>query len=281
MSNSFKGWLGSGVILGRRLGLYPYGFRGNYRSWTEGIAAAGGDYEARAIVSRNIRSTEQFVRQLRVAPDHHAATLRIRDIIERWCHESIVPRVFDFGGALGRHYFGVRSVLPTSRRLDWTVCETPTMSLAGNRHFPSDELSFVDAAEKLDGHYDIGIASGSLQYVEHPWLTLRFLMSKASLLIVDRLPLIEGASDRLTIQRVPPWVYRASYPAWFFARANWIHATENHVLESWILSERVWLDRKPVTDAGCLLRASLDSPSDLDGTVRIPRLTFDAIIGSR
>ena len=129
------------------------------------------------------------------------------------------------------------------------------MAQAGNRDFRSAELTFVDEAEGLRSHYDLGIASGSLQYVERPWDTLRLLLSKVSLLIVDRLPLIEGTSDRLTIQRVPPWIYRATYPAWFLARANWARATGGAVLDSWSLPEQVWLDRQRVTDAGYLLRS--------------------------
>lgn len=203
MTQILRKSLSAGVILARQLGLYPYGFRGNYSSWHEAIAAAGGDYRSDAIVTRNIQSTEQFIRDVRQASDHHPSTLRIRDNIEGGSRASVVPHVLDFGGALGRHYFGVRSVIPASRRLNWTVWETKPMAQAGNRRFRSDELTFVHEAEELRDNYDLGIASGSLQYVERPWDTLRILLSKVSLLIVDRLPLIDGASDRLTIQRVP------------------------------------------------------------------------------
>jgi putative methyltransferase (TIGR04325 family) len=248
--------LSSGVALARHLGLYPYGFSGNYSSWSDALAAAGGDYQARSIVVCNVDSTTKFVSQLRSAPDDHPTTRKISDAVTQTRSTKQACRVIDFGGALGRHYFGVRSVLPPALRLEWTVWETPAMCRAGISHFRSDELTFVAAAEQLDENYDVGIASGSLQYVEQPWITLRLLLSKVALLVVDRLPLIDGTTDRLTIQRVPPWLYRGCYPAWFLGRESWFHEVGRHVGETWILPEQVWLDGNSIADSGYIIRPS-------------------------
>ncbi len=35
-------------------------------------------------------------------------------------------------------------------------------------------------------------------------------------ILIDRIALIEGNDDRLTIQKVPPEIYNSSYPSWFF-----------------------------------------------------------------
>jgi hypothetical protein len=44
-----------------------------------------------------------------------------------------------------------------------------------------------------------------------------------SYLIIDRTPFIEDEVDRLTIQKVHPRIYSASYPAWFFSRQKFMN----------------------------------------------------------
>ncbi len=60
------------------------------------------------------------------------------------------------------------------------------------------------------------LLSGVLPYLEAPH---DFLREAAGLgfpfILIDRTPCLEQGEDRLTVQRVPPEVYPASYPAWF------------------------------------------------------------------
>ena len=50
------------------------------------------------------------------------------------------------------------------------------------------------------------------------------LLAATRATILDRLPLNDAATDRLTEQTVSPPIYSASYPAWFFSPEA-IHGT--------------------------------------------------------
>lgn len=63
------------------------------------------------------------------------------------------------------------------------------------------------------------ILSGVIQYLEDPYIFLNKMFTyRIPYLIFDRTIVFEDreANDRLTIQRVPPEIYRASYPCWIF-----------------------------------------------------------------
>jgi putative methyltransferase (TIGR04325 family) len=43
-------------------------------------------------------------------------------------------------------------------------------------------------------------------------------------IVVDRTAFIEGTKERITVQIVPDFVYKASYPAWFFNEQRFVSA---------------------------------------------------------
>jgi putative methyltransferase (TIGR04325 family) len=42
--------------------------------------------------------------------------------------------------------------------------------------------------------------------------------------IIDRTGFVKRGRDRLTVQRVPPSIYPASYPCWFFNRGRLVES---------------------------------------------------------
>jgi putative methyltransferase (TIGR04325 family) len=74
--------------------------------------------------------------------------------------------VLDFGGAAGARYVLTRTVLESTRRLNWIVVETPAMAEKALPIFSSDELNFssdlVEAASTLK-QIDLLHTSGTLQ----------------------------------------------------------------------------------------------------------------------
>lgn len=131
------------------------------------------------------------------------------------------PRILDFGGALGEHYFRLRPFVPVER-LEWHIVEIPeAVARAVPAELGEGELRFHTSMEGVS-LADAALASGSLQYVESPGETLRALTNKTRRLILDRMPFCDHLErDRLTIQRVPPEIHDACYPAWFFSRILW------------------------------------------------------------
>lgn len=99
-------------------------------------------------------------------------------------------RVLDFGGACGAEYFNARRLVPASRRLEWTVVETPAM-VARAAPLANDELRFVTS---LAGQQpDVVHSSGTLQCVDDPLGYLRQLVDLgAEHIVLNRLGLSLG-----------------------------------------------------------------------------------------
>lgn len=141
-------------------------------------------------------------------------------------------RVLDFGGALGSTYFQYRRALPEVKNVTWAVVEQPMFVGAGDVEFESAELGFyptVTAAQSA-GTADVLLLSGVIQCIEEPHALLAELLQMPwRLIVLDRVALHEGARDRLTVQKVPRSIYRASYPAWFFRQDGLMaHFAENY-----------------------------------------------------
>jgi putative methyltransferase (TIGR04325 family) len=130
-------------------------------------------------------------------------------------------RVLDFGGALGTCYVQNRPLLEGVESLQWCVVEQRRFVQEGNRNFANGELQFFESPEAVleGGAVDFVLFSSSLQYVEAPRsLLLRMVAGRPRFLMYDRTPMFRSGSDRLTVQVVPPRLYRASYPCWILNR---------------------------------------------------------------
>jgi len=166
-------------------------------------------------------------------------------------------RVLDFGGALGGLYYQLRHFVPRRRSLSWVVSETAIMAQRGTRDFATDELSFISDIGALQGSkLDVVIASGSLQCVPDPPATLKALSQLADHLIINRIPLVDGSSDRLTIHHVDPSVYAARVPNWFFGESLWLTRCRDlgfEVVMRWgVPQDVVRLDGQPIAFSGML-----------------------------
>ena len=73
------------------------------------------------------------------------------------------------------------------------------------------------------------LLSSVLAYLPEPYCTFADLLRlKIPTVLVDRTPFLESDRDRLTIQVVPPEIYQASYPAWFFSRTRLLRMCVEH-----------------------------------------------------
>ena len=73
-------------------------------------------------------------------------------------------------------------------------------------------------------HVDIVLLSSVLPYLEKPYDVLQEIVSfGVRHMVIDRTPfLLSGNRDRLTVQKVPSSIYKASYPAWFFNKQKFM-----------------------------------------------------------
>lgn len=208
--------------------LFSITWEGDYPTWTE-AERRGGGYDAPAIAEnvaralRKVRSGAALFERDGVAFEEPAPEWPALDWIVQRAHRQGYLRVLDFGGSLGSLYFQYRTVWDRLPRVEWQVVEQSHFTAIGRREFAEGSLQFFDTPEAAEasGPTDVLLLSSVLQYVPRPHELLDSLLAKRpSAVIVDRTPLIERGRDRLTVQRLPATIYRASYPCWQFDRAK-------------------------------------------------------------
>jgi putative methyltransferase (TIGR04325 family) len=201
---------------------------GDYRSWDEAARACVG-YTAPDILekvccaARRVKRGEAAFERDSVVfskPDYSWPLLAILLWIASLRDGRL--RLIDFGGSLGSSYFQHRPLLSGLKELKWYVVEQPHVVTCGKAEFEDDSLRFFKDIDKCleAGPAHALLLSSVLPYVEAPYRLLDEIYShKVRHIIIDRTPfLLSGDEDRLTVQRVPPSIYSASYPAWFFNR---------------------------------------------------------------
>ena len=204
-----------------------YGWSGDYASWADAVRASEG-YGAPQILDKVTQATTEVL-EGRAAFERDGVAFEEPEV--RWplvaCLLFAAARqggrltVLDFGGSLASTYLQHRDLLGGVPSVQWCVVEQAQfVARAAQLRFPP-EVSFFTSLEACAGHNppDVILLSSVLQYLPSPYDTLRQLLALgAPFVVLDRTPTLEGGRDRLTIQRVPPRIYRAIYPSWFLSR---------------------------------------------------------------
>lgn len=124
--------------------------------------------------------------------------------------------VLDFGGSLGSSYYQNRSFLSALKEFSWSVVEQSHFVACGKKDFEDQILKFYASIEECLAVRNprVLLLSGVLQYLEDPYAWIKnFCSFDLEYVIVDLVGLIE-TKDRITVQKVPPQIYEASYPCW-------------------------------------------------------------------
>ncbi|MGH7489273.1 MAG: methyltransferase, TIGR04325 family, partial [bacterium] len=210
-----------------------------YPDYATALKHCGEGYDDRELAEVTLKKTLAILSSdLRLAlhPPNSEATLTAVSIIP-----GKGPRILDYGGSFGPHYFLSKQCLP--RRYRWAVVETPVITELGAQ-IESDELKFftsVDAARAWLGEIDLVHASGSIQYTPQPKAVLNALVGlRAPYLAITRTAVAEGP-ECVTIQvsllsgngpvgGLPPGVRDriVRHPRVFMARGDFIAAVEPH-----------------------------------------------------
>jgi putative methyltransferase (TIGR04325 family) len=224
LGSAIREWVPPGALRAAA-GLYPFGYKGRYASWADAKAASRG-YDAPVILERARTATEAARNGagherdgvlLKAGDYPYPAVAYLLDTALK-CGGRL--KVLDFGGALGGMYFNCRTFFRGCSPVLWTVVDQPAQVECGRRHFETEELRFqfslADAVR--DGLPDVVLCSSVLQYLEHPfqWIEQVFALGVERLLIM-RTPFICAPVAEITVQRVPPRIYPASFPSWLFS----------------------------------------------------------------
>lgn len=202
-----------------------YGWSGNYPSWQKASTVCGG-YDAGNILEK----IKTAVLKVKNGDAVYERDAMLFDKVEYswpllanllWIagKKNNELSVLDFGGSLGTTFFQTRPYLKHLSSLSWSIVEQKDFVAAGKKAIAGDGLDFfenVDAVIQSRGTPDVLLLSCVLPYIEKPFDLLDGLTEKnIPYIIVEATYFNNQPANRLTIQKVPPVYYDASYPAWF------------------------------------------------------------------
>lgn len=201
-------------------------FSGNYSSWEEAAVKCPG-YGAENIFEKT-KVAALAVRQGKAIFERDSVLFHREDFA--WeviaILNSIAARnngrlsVLDFGGSLGSSYFQHKKLLNLLPEVRWCVVEQPHYVSFGKENLEDHVLRFCATIEEAVKLYQPSVVlfGSVLEYLPSPEEQLNSVISQGiNSIVIDRTAFHQGDKDCLTIQRVSPEIYDASYPAWFFS----------------------------------------------------------------
>lgn len=148
--------------------------------------------------------------------------------------------LIDFGGSLGSSYFQNISCLKSLENISWNIVEQTNFVEEGKKFFQSEHLLFHDSLEaalKSNPKINTLLVSSSLQYLPDPYAFLDLFISyNFDYIIFDRTTFnADPNRDRITKQIVPPVIYDATYPCWFFGKNIFLDKfkTRYNLIRTW------------------------------------------------
>jgi putative methyltransferase (TIGR04325 family) len=236
----------------RRIGRAPL-YRGDYASWTEARRASRG-YDDAAIINKVIAAARD-VRDGRAAWERDTVLFQEpmanEPLLKALRHVATANagrlNLVDFGGALGSTWWQHRPWLGDLEEVRWSVIEQPPLVAAGQREFTISPVRFYGSLDECcaSERPTAILLSSVLPYLENPHALLAAIRARPFRhVIIDRTGFVTRGRDRLTVQRVPASIYDASYPCWFFDRANLLASLGGdwRVVEEWITEDEADID---------------------------------------
>jgi putative methyltransferase (TIGR04325 family) len=210
----------------RKTGLFnTIHWSGDFTSWKEALSASMG-YQSDEIIDKvknallKVKNGEALYERDSVLFDEIEYTWPVLSgLLWIYAQEQHLTLI-DFGGSLGSTYFQNRKFIGSLNAVQWNIIEQEKFVNVGLAHFQDTRLKFyydIDSCLEKTSPNCL-LLSCVLPYVEDPHGLVSKLMDyNFKFLIFDKMPFLDGIKDRLTVQKVPERIYKASYPAWFFS----------------------------------------------------------------
>ncbi len=238
-----------------------YGWFGNYSSWDKVSAKADG-YQKDNILNKT-RNALLKVKSGAAVYERDSVIFNKKEyphaLIAFLMHSSSLQKkplhILDFGGSLGSTFYQVLEFLTPDFFGSWNIVEQEHYVVVGKTDFEDDKLKFFPSIEAClaEKQIDFVLLSSSVQYLKKPHAFLQTLVNfNFDFLFFDRTAFNSVSYDRLTLQVVPPEIYQASYPAWFFQKDRFLsHFSKAYKLvaefPSYVEGEEILhIDGKPV-----------------------------------
>lgn len=206
-----------------------YGWHGRYKSWSEAMKHTSG-YDANVILKRvsdaaiKVKNGEVVYERDAIEYDKIEVSFPLLSTL-LWIASQNYGKLslIDYGGSLGTSYRQNFPFLQNLNQLEWKIIEQKMFTDEGKAHFEDEHLKFYynlqECLPAFENQPQLVIFSSSLPYFKEPYKVLQSVIdTNIPYLFIDRTAFINEPEDRLTIQKVPPVFYEASYPSWFFSR---------------------------------------------------------------
>lgn len=209
----------------RKCNKSKYGWSGNYKTWKEAKKASTG-YDSDEIIQK-VRSSLLKVKNGEAAYERDSVIFNetqyswqlLAGIMFASAKSGDMLKVLDFGGSLGSTYFQNKKFLDELDGVSWSIVEQKHFVDVGRSDFEDERLKFFYDVESCieKEKPNILLFSSVLQYIEKPYELLdQLLKNDFDFVIFDRTPFSAEDKDIIKLQTVPPSIYAASYPCWFF-----------------------------------------------------------------
>lgn len=212
----------------KRLFLSKYGWHGNYKSWEQALSKSEG-YGSEKIL-KQVRTSSLKVKNGEASYERDgvlfykpAYSLPVILTLMLSLTKSKVINVIDFGGSLGNVYFQTKRFLDVVDNVSWNVVEQKQFVDIGKAEFEDNQLKFYYSISEclLQENPNVLLLSSVLQYLERPYEMLEEMLETSyDFILIDRTPYSLNNKDVIKLQKVPPSIYKASYPCWFFSEKN-------------------------------------------------------------
>jgi putative methyltransferase (TIGR04325 family) len=141
--------------------------------------------------------------------------------------------VLDFGGSLGSSFYQNKNLLYNIQNIEWSVVEQQKFVECGKKNFENNVLKFYYTLEECFEYRkpNVLLLSSVLQYLENPYEFISNLSSyDFEYIIIDNTSFTDTDYEFITIQNVPEYIYKASYPCWFLNCKKLINSFKNYTL---------------------------------------------------
>ena len=202
-----------------------YGWFGDYSSWSQ-VSAKSSGYDTDVILERTknallkIKNGEAVYERDSVIFDKKEYPYALIAYLLLSANLKNAPlNILDFGGSLGSTYYQLKEFLTLEVCSNWNIVEQEHYVACGKANFENEQLKFYTGIETClsEQKIDLILLSSSVQYLEKPHEFLQQLVAyNFDFILFDRTAFNHQHKDRLTLQKVPDYIYPASYPSWFF-----------------------------------------------------------------
>lgn len=161
--------------------------------------------------------------------DYHAhhLVMAYAYVLALAAHKKERLSLLDWGGGIGHYCILSRRLLPEFD-LEYYCKDVPVICKVGREVLP--EAQFIERDEDISiRHYDLVLASGSLQYIQEWKSVARLLASVANpYLFITRLPIVWQNKSFVVHQRAYAYGYGTEYMSWFLNRGEFLdHMVSN------------------------------------------------------